>query len=47
MIEQSDYEEIKLRNDGEWSLKAVFCMVSLADELSGEIKLESTNDIWW
>ena len=46
MTEQSDYEEVELRKEGEWSPKAVFRVVSLADVLSVESKLESSNDIW-
>ena len=46
LTEQSDYEEVELRKDGEWSTKTVFCIVSLADVLSVETKLESSNDIW-
>ena len=46
MTEQSDYEEIKLKKDGEWSPKVVVCTVSLADVLSVETKLESSNDIF-
>ena len=46
LTEQSDYEEVELRKDGEWSPKAVFRVVSLADVLSVESKLESSNDIW-
>ena len=46
LTEQSDYEEVELKTDGEWSPKAVFRIVSLADVLSVETKLESSNDIW-
>ena len=46
LTEQSDYEEVELRTDGEWSPKTVFRAVSLADVLSVETKLESSNDIW-
>ena len=46
LTEQSDYEEIELKKDGEWSPKAGFRVVSLADVLSVETKLESSNDIW-
>ena len=46
LTEQSDYEEVELKTDGEWSPKAVFRVVSLADVLSVETKLESSNDIW-
>ena len=46
LTEQADYEEVELRKDDEWSPKAVFCVVSLADVLSVETKLESSNDIW-
>ena len=46
LTEQADYEEVELRKDGEWSPKAVFRVVSLADVLSVETKLESSNDIW-
>ena len=45
-MEQSHYEEVELRKDGEWSPKAVFRIVSLADVLSVETKLESLNDVW-
>ena len=46
LTEQSDYEEVELKKDGEWSPKAVFRIVSLADVLSVETKLESLNDVW-
>ena len=34
LTEQSDYEEVELRTDGEWSPNAVFHVVSLTDVLS-------------
>ena len=34
LTEQSDYEEVELRTDGEWSPNAVFRVVSLTDVLS-------------
>ena len=43
---QSDFEEIELKKDGEWSPKVVFRILSLADVLSVEMKLESSNDSW-
>ena len=46
LTEQADYDEVELRKGGEWSPKVVFCVVSLADVLSVETKLESSNDIW-
>ena len=46
LTEQSDYEEVELKKDSEWSPKAVFRVVSLTDVLSVETKLESSNDIW-
>ena len=36
----------RVKKDSEWSPKAVFRVVSLADVLSVETKLESSNDIW-
>ena len=46
LTEQSDYEEVKLKKDGKWSPKVVVCTVSLANVLSVETKLESSNDIF-
>jgi len=46
LTEQSDYEEVELKKDGEWSPNAVFRVVSLKDVLSVETKLESSNDVW-
>ena len=46
LTEQSDYEEVELKKDGEWSPNAVFRLVSLKDVLSVETKLESSNDVW-
>ena len=46
LTEQSDSEEVELKKDGEWSPKAVFRIVSPADVLSVETKLESSNDSW-
>ena len=46
LTEQSGYEEVELKKDSEWNQKAVFRVVSLADVLSVETKLESSNDIW-
>ena len=41
LTEQSDYEEVELRKDGEWSPKTVFRVASLTDVLSvEETKLE-------
>ena len=45
LTEQAYYEEVKLKRC-EWSPKAVFRIVSPADVLSVETKLESSNDIW-
>ena len=36
----SSYEEVELKKDGNWSPKAVFHTVYLADVLSVETKLE-------
>ena len=44
--QQSEFEEVELKKDGKWSPKAVFCIVSLKDVLSVEMKLESSNDGW-
>ena len=46
LTEQSDYEKVNLRTNGEWSPKTVFRIVSLADLLSVETKFESLNDFW-
>ena len=41
LTEQSDYEEVELRKDGEWSPKTVFRVASLTDVSSvEEIKLQ-------
>ena len=45
-MEQSDYEEVELKKDEEWSQKAVICTVSLASALPVETIIESSNDIW-
>lgn len=39
-----DFEDVDLKKDGNWSSKAVFRNVSLADVLSVEIKLDSSTD---
>ena len=36
----SSYEEVELKKDVNWSPKAVFCNIYLADMLSVETKLE-------
>ena len=46
LTEQSEYEEVELKMDSEWSPNAVFRVVSLTDVLLVETKLESSNDIW-
>ena len=46
MTENLEFEEVELKKDGKWSPKAVFRIVSLADVMSVEMKLESSNDSW-
>ena len=46
MTKQLDFEEVELKKDGKWSPKTVFHIVSLADVMSVEMKLESSNDSW-
>ena len=40
------YEEVKLEKTGEWSPKAVFRIVYMADVMSVEMELESEDDVW-
>jgi len=46
MTENSEFEEVELKKDGKWSPKTVFRIVTLADVMSVEMKLESSNDSW-
>ena len=40
------HEEVKLEKTGEWSPKAVFRIVYMADVMSVEMELESEDDVW-
>ena len=40
------HQEVKLEKTGEWSPKAVFRIVYMADVMSVEMGLESEDDVW-